>query len=149
MSNILTVKMNENDVCFFFLIFSINFQLPYHMLQGQVITFALKLSHCLRDKLALLTRLPQKRHGPDPSCSHTIRPHLTQLEISLCFVAWHSQECLPVGKKIFTCMYNKSYLYNKNMWNILMNKLINLLKICFIFSISLLSLKSSHHFLTC
>lgn len=110
MPNILTVKMNENDVCCFFLIFSINFQLPYHMLQGQVITFALKLSHCLRDKLALLTRLPQKRHGPDPSCSHTIRPHLTQLEISLCFVAWHSQECLPVGKKIFTCMYNKSYL---------------------------------------
>lgn len=95
----LDVKMNENDVCCLFLIFSINFQLPYHMLQGEVITFALKLSHCLRDKLALLTRLPQKRHGPDPSCSHTIRPHLTQLEISLCFVAWHSQECLPVGKK--------------------------------------------------
>lgn len=99
MSNILTVKMNENDVCCLFLIFSINFQLPYHMLQGQVITFSLKLSNCLRDKLALLTRLPQKRHGPDPSCSHTIRPHLTQLEISLCLVAWHSQECLPVGKK--------------------------------------------------
>lgn len=95
----LDVKMNENDVCCLFSIFSINFQLPYHMLQGQVITFALKLSHCLRDKLALLTRLPQKRHGPDPSCSHTILPHLTQLEISLCFVAWHSQECLPVGKK--------------------------------------------------
>jgi hypothetical protein len=41
------------------------------------------------------TRFPQKKQGPDPSCSHTIRPHLIQLPINLCFDAWHSHEFRP------------------------------------------------------
>lgn len=41
------------------------------------------------------TRFPQNRHGPEPSCSHTMRPQLRQLLMSLCFWARHSQECRP------------------------------------------------------
>ncbi len=41
------------------------------------------------------TILPQKKQGPVPSCSHTMRPHVKQFAISLCFVAWHSQEWRP------------------------------------------------------
>lgn len=41
------------------------------------------------------TRLPQKWQGPEPSCSHTIRPQLRQLLTSLCFWARHSQICRP------------------------------------------------------
>jgi len=40
-----------------------------------------------RDKMFLSslvqTRSPQNKHGPDPSCSHTTRPQLRQLLISL------------------------------------------------------------------
>ena len=42
-----------------------------------------------------LTRLAQKRQGPEPSCEHTTRPHLVQLLTSVCLAAWHSQTCLP------------------------------------------------------
>lgn len=46
-----------------------------------------------------LTKLPQKRQGPDPSCSQTMRPHVMQLLMRLCFCARHSQACRP-GKRI-------------------------------------------------
>ncbi len=59
-----------------------------------------------------LTKLPQKKHGPDPSWSHTIRPHLTQLPTSLCFDAWHSHELRP--KDEFSYMDLKDS--NINTW---------------------------------
>jgi hypothetical protein len=42
-----------------------------------------------------LTRLLQNRHGPDPSCSHTTRPHFRQLFTSLCLLPWQSQWWRP------------------------------------------------------
>lgn len=42
-----------------------------------------------------LTRLPQKRQGPEPSCSQTMRPQLMQLLMRLCFWARHSQAWRP------------------------------------------------------
>lgn len=49
----------------------------------------------IKDLKDLCTRLPQKRQGPEPSCSHTMRPQLRQLLMSLCFWARHSQACWP------------------------------------------------------
>jgi len=43
----------------------------------------------------ILTILLQKRQGPEPSCSHTMRPHLRQLFTSLCLLAWQSQGWRP------------------------------------------------------
>lgn len=37
----------------------------------------------------------QVRHGPDPSCSHIMRPHFKQLFISACSLAWQSQGWRP------------------------------------------------------
>jgi len=43
----------------------------------------------------ILTILLQKRQGPEPSCSHTMRPHFRQLFTSLCLLAWQSQGWRP------------------------------------------------------
>lgn len=43
----------------------------------------------------LLTRAPQNRQGPEPSCSQTMRPHSRQLLMSLCFWPRHSQAWRP------------------------------------------------------
>lgn len=45
-----------------------------------------------------LTRFPQNRQGPEPSCLHTMRPHCTQLFTSSCLDAWHSQWWRPAGQ---------------------------------------------------
>jgi hypothetical protein len=49
-----------------------------------------------------LTGLLQKRHGPEPSCSHTIRPQWRQLFTNLCLLAWQSQGWRPEIKKWLT-----------------------------------------------
>lgn len=43
----------------------------------------------------IFTRVLQNKQGPDPSWSHTIRPHERQLLISLCLDASQSHLCLP------------------------------------------------------
>lgn len=62
----------------------------------------------------LLTRAPQNRQSPEPSCSQTMRPHSRQLLMSLCFWPRHSQVWRPgrstVSLSCPSLVYRLTYL---------------------------------------